>query len=101
MHVAKAPDQPDRSDVVSDSRSTVLLQRVALVSGEDSPDESLWDVLNDVGQWLSSPSNDVSSVRRLLHTTRFLDVSFCDGLTVSHDRQSMCMHFAGAFPSAY
>ena len=101
LHVAKAPNEPDGADVVLDSRSTVLLQRVALVSGEDSPDESLWDVLNDVGQWLSSPSNNVSLVQCLFHATRFLDVRFCDGLTVSHDRQSMCMDFAGALISVY
>lgn len=33
-----------------------------MVSGENTPDEDVMEVLNDVTEWLSTQSNDLSSV---------------------------------------
>ncbi|KIM81257.1 hypothetical protein PILCRDRAFT_506477 [Piloderma croceum F 1598] len=62
LHVDKAPQEPDGTNVLLDSHSAVLLQRVAMVSGENTPDEDVMEVLNDVTEWLSTQSNDLSSV---------------------------------------
>jgi hypothetical protein len=62
LHVDKAPQEPDGTNVLLDLHSAVLLQRVAMVSGENTPDEDVMEVLNDVTEWLSTQSNDLSSV---------------------------------------
>ena len=40
----------------------MLLQRVALISGENAPDADVAEVIQDVMEWLSTQSDDLSSV---------------------------------------
>src|ERR1700685_2004939 len=65
LHVDKAPDEPDGTNVLLESHSAVLLQRVALISGENAPAVDVAEVINDVMEWLSTQSNDLSSVSLL------------------------------------
>ena len=66
LQVDKAPHEPDGTSLLLESHSAVLLRRVALTSGENAPDEHVLEVLNDVTKWLSSQSNDLSSVSRIV-----------------------------------
>ena len=60
-----------------ESHLAVLLQRVALISGENAPDEDVLEVLNDVTEWLSSQSNDLSSVSDLFSYGRCFGAWHC------------------------
>ena len=94
LHITKPSDEPGGSVVPVDSQSTVLLERVALVSGEDAPDEDIAVVLGDVADWVTTQDNGLSSVS---HSTSYCIVSgHCivevrnKSAVVGCDRRAVC-----------
>jgi len=65
LHVANEPNEEDGTKLALDLRSTILLKRVASVSGEDASDEDILEVLNDVVEWLSTQEDWSSSYQPL------------------------------------
>lgn len=62
LHVDKAPDEPDGSNRLLDSHSNVLLQRIAMVSGDRAPDADVAEVITEVFQWLENESDALNAV---------------------------------------
>jgi hypothetical protein len=60
--VAGPPELGDAAEEAIGGQANELLQRVALVSGEDTPDTEIIDVVTDVETWLSEHSSDPDSV---------------------------------------
>ncbi|KIJ16213.1 hypothetical protein PAXINDRAFT_168744 [Paxillus involutus ATCC 200175] len=65
LHVAGPPELGDAAEEAIGGQANELLQRVALVSGEDTPDTEIIDVVTDVETWLSEHSSDPDSHRPL------------------------------------
>ncbi|KIJ62290.1 hypothetical protein HYDPIDRAFT_114784 [Hydnomerulius pinastri MD-312] len=63
LHVAGPPELDGAAEEALEAQAHLLLQRVALVSGDDVPEDEIVDVVTDVDQWLSSQSNDPNSHR--------------------------------------
>ena len=58
----RAPDEPDGSNRLFDSHSNVLLQRIAMVSGDRAPDADVAEVITEVFQWLENESDALNAV---------------------------------------
>ncbi|KIK98624.1 hypothetical protein PAXRUDRAFT_823669 [Paxillus rubicundulus Ve08.2h10] len=65
LHVAGPPELGDAAEEAIGGQANELLQRVALVSGEDTPDTEIIDVVTDVETWLSEHSSDPDSYKPL------------------------------------
>ncbi|KAI6008617.1 hypothetical protein EDC04DRAFT_3146358 [Pisolithus marmoratus] len=61
LHVAEPPELDRVSEGAENTQLLSLLQRVALVSVEDAPDDEVVQVLAEVDEWLSQHSEDPSS----------------------------------------
>ncbi|KAI6169784.1 hypothetical protein EDD17DRAFT_31828 [Pisolithus thermaeus] len=61
LHVADPPELDGVPEGAENAQLLSLLQRVALVSIEDAPDDEVVQVLTDVDEWLSQHSEDPSS----------------------------------------
>ncbi|KAI6121111.1 hypothetical protein F5141DRAFT_1257437 [Pisolithus sp. B1] len=61
LHVADPPELDGVPDGAENAQLLSLLQRVALVSIEDAPDDEVVQVLTDVDEWLSQHSEDPNS----------------------------------------
>ena len=62
LHVDRVPDEPDGSNRLLDSHSNVLLQRIAMVSGDRAPDADVAEVITEVFQWLENESDALNAV---------------------------------------
>jgi len=62
LHVAAPPELGDPTEETIEAEATELLQRVALVSGEDVPEVEIVEVVTLVQEWLSNKSTDDDSV---------------------------------------
>ncbi|KAI9566068.1 hypothetical protein HD554DRAFT_2026090 [Boletus coccyginus] len=66
LHVAGPPELGDTAEEEAiEAEATQLLQRVALVSGENVPDVQIIEVVTLVEEWLSNKSTDGNSHRPL------------------------------------
>ncbi|KAF8547679.1 hypothetical protein OG21DRAFT_1490004 [Imleria badia] len=65
LHVAGPPELDGATEATIEAEATQLLQRVALVSGDDVPDVEIIEVVTEVEEWLSSNSADDNSHRPL------------------------------------
>ncbi|KAH7926580.1 hypothetical protein BV22DRAFT_1194256 [Leucogyrophana mollusca] len=65
LHVAGPPELDDSTEDAYNARLHELLQRVALVSGENEPEENVVQVVTEVDDWLASQSDDPDSARAL------------------------------------
>ena len=70
LHVDKAPDESDGSNRLLDSHSNVLLQRIAMVSGDRAPDADVAEVITEVFQWLENESDALNAVSHLLNCVK-------------------------------
>ncbi|KAG6329399.1 hypothetical protein ID866_9691 [Astraeus odoratus] len=61
LHLAVPPELDGASESPENAQASSLLQRVALVSGEDVPDAEVVAVLTEVDEWLSQHSDDANS----------------------------------------
>ncbi|OJA11956.1 hypothetical protein AZE42_08064 [Rhizopogon vesiculosus] len=61
LHVANSSELDSEQDATN-ARSNLLLRRVALVSGEDTPEADVVQVLTEVQEWLRSQPRDSNSV---------------------------------------
>ncbi|OAX39320.1 hypothetical protein K503DRAFT_865511 [Rhizopogon vinicolor AM-OR11-026] len=61
LHVANPPELDSAEQDAINARSNLLLQRVALVSGEDTPEADVVQVLTEVQEWLQSQPHDPNS----------------------------------------
>lgn len=62
LHVAGPPELDGAAEETIEEEATQLLQRVALVSGEDVPDVEIIEVVTQVEEWFSNNSADDDSV---------------------------------------
>ncbi|OAX42745.1 hypothetical protein K503DRAFT_732990 [Rhizopogon vinicolor AM-OR11-026] len=60
LHVANSSELDSEQDATN-ARSNLLLRRVALVSGEDTPEADVVQVLTEVQEWLRSQARDPNS----------------------------------------
>ncbi|KAH7915531.1 hypothetical protein BJ138DRAFT_1141534 [Hygrophoropsis aurantiaca] len=65
LHVAGPPEVDDSSEEIYNARLQDLLQRVALVSGENEPEENVVQVVTEVENWLATQSDDPDFARPL------------------------------------
>ncbi|KAI5994838.1 hypothetical protein EDD15DRAFT_2366358 [Pisolithus albus] len=65
LHIAEPPELDGASEGPENAQLLALLQRVALVSIEDAPDDEVVQVLTDVDEWLSQHSEEPDSNRPL------------------------------------
>ncbi|OJA12963.1 hypothetical protein AZE42_04711 [Rhizopogon vesiculosus] len=61
LHVANPPELDSAEQDAINARSNLLLQQVALVSGEDTPEADVVQVLTEVQEWLQSQPHDPNS----------------------------------------
>ncbi|KAF9235479.1 hypothetical protein BU15DRAFT_64834 [Melanogaster broomeanus] len=61
LHVAAPPELDAAAEEAVKGESNRLLQRVALVSGEDVPDDEIVEVVTEVEAWLSGHTTDPNS----------------------------------------
>ncbi|KIO11809.1 hypothetical protein M404DRAFT_798801 [Pisolithus tinctorius Marx 270] len=66
LHIAELPELDRASEGAENAQLLSLLQRVALASTEDAPDDEVVQVLAEVDEWLSQHSEDSNSVSNLL-----------------------------------
>ena len=60
--MAGPPELDGAAEETIEEEATQLLQRVALVSGEDVPDIEIIEVVTEVEEWLVNNSVEVNSV---------------------------------------
>ena len=60
LHVDKAPDEDGAS--TEETQINAMLQRIAMVSGENAPDGDVAEVVTDVMEWLEAQGDDVTLV---------------------------------------
>lgn len=61
LHIAELPELDRASEGAENAQLLSLLQRVALASTEDAPDDEVVQVLAEVDEWLSQHSEDSNS----------------------------------------
>ncbi|KAG2346443.1 hypothetical protein BDR05DRAFT_988115 [Suillus weaverae] len=61
LHLANPPELDNAEQDAIDTHAGLLLQRVALVSGEDTPEADVVEVVTEVQEWLQSQPDDPNS----------------------------------------
>lgn len=61
LHVDKAPEE-DEINRQTECQMNLLLQRIAMVSGEHAPDGDVAEVVTEVMEWLETQGDDVTVV---------------------------------------
>ncbi|KAG2065620.1 hypothetical protein BDR04DRAFT_1032218 [Suillus decipiens] len=62
LHLANPPELDNAEQNAIDAHASLLLQRIALVSGEDTPEADVVEVVTEVQEWLQSQPDDPNSV---------------------------------------
>jgi hypothetical protein len=62
LHLANPPELDNAEQNAIDAHASLLLQRIALVSGEDTPEPDVVEVVTEVQEWLQSQPDDPNSV---------------------------------------
>ena len=75
------PELDGAAEESIEEEATQLLQRVALVSGEDVPDVDIIDVVTQVEEWLATNSLDDDSVS-MIHSWSQSKITVLGGCTV-------------------
>ncbi|KAG2031900.1 hypothetical protein BDR03DRAFT_875047 [Suillus americanus] len=77
----------DEQDTIDDQHANLLLHRLSLVSGEDTPDAEVVKVVTEVQEWLISHSGDLNSVSHF-HCVRTANATYtsdcCYYINFSH-----------------
>ncbi|KAG1758780.1 hypothetical protein EDD22DRAFT_997000 [Suillus occidentalis] len=58
LHLANPPELDNAEQDAIDAHASLLLQRIALVSGEDAPEADVVEVVTEVQEWLQSQPED-------------------------------------------
>ncbi|KAG2095924.1 uncharacterized protein F5147DRAFT_763655 [Suillus discolor] len=61
LHLANPPELDNAAQDAIDAHASLLLQRIALVSGEETPEPDVVEVVTEVQEWLQSQPDDPSS----------------------------------------
>ncbi|KAG1870796.1 hypothetical protein F4604DRAFT_1770488 [Suillus subluteus] len=61
LHLANPPELDDAEQNAIDAHASLLLQHIALVSGEDTPEVDVVEVVTEVQEWLQSQPDDPNS----------------------------------------
>ncbi|KAG2151585.1 uncharacterized protein EDB93DRAFT_1273951 [Suillus bovinus] len=61
LHLANPPELDNAAQDAIDAHASLLLQRIALVSGEDTPEADVVEVVTEVQEWLQSQPDDPNS----------------------------------------
>jgi hypothetical protein len=64
LHLANPPELDNAEQEAIDAHASLLLQRIALVSGEDAPEADVVEVVTEVQEWLQSQPDDPNPVSR-------------------------------------
>ncbi|KAG1725667.1 hypothetical protein EDB19DRAFT_1754933, partial [Suillus lakei] len=67
LHLANPPELENAEQDAIDAHAGLLLQRIALVSGEDTPETDVVEVVTEVQEWLQSQPDDPNSVSHFHH----------------------------------
>ncbi|KAG1723179.1 uncharacterized protein EDB91DRAFT_1351226 [Suillus paluster] len=61
LHLANPPELDNAEQDAINTHSSLLLQRVAIISGEDTPEADVVEVVTEVQEWLQSQPDDPNS----------------------------------------
>ncbi|KAG2125675.1 hypothetical protein DEU56DRAFT_566103 [Suillus clintonianus] len=61
LHLANPPELDNAEQDAIDAHASLLLQRIALVSGEDTPEADVVEVVTEVQEWLQFQPDDPNS----------------------------------------